>query len=248
MKERFLGANNPNFGKKWSNSLKENQSRRMKERYEVTPEYRVLAGSANRGKKFSEERCRNMGISKLGKPGKPHSEKSKALIGQKSKERMGTAEMKYRIRSANEISGRWTSLEKTDSKKIYFKEANWPRKMFDTLDKEDDLEKLKSLGVFNAKTNPKGVVRDHSYSRRSGFLNKVFPEIIRHPCNCQVLTHSENIKKKDEKYIDKDTQSLDELFSKIEIYSKDWFEQEKVLRLITLYRSGERWIDNSKEI
>ena len=43
---------------------------------------------------------------------------------------------------------------------------------------------LKTLGVFNSKTNVNGIVRDHIFSRAMGFKFKVFPEILRHPCNC----------------------------------------------------------------
>ena len=38
-------------------------------------------------------------------------------------------------------------------------------------------------------------VRDHIFGRKNGFVLGVFPEIIRHPANCQIITHSDNIKK-----------------------------------------------------
>jgi hypothetical protein len=76
-------------------------------------------------------------------------------------------------------------------------------------------------------------------------MNLVFPEILRHPCNCQLLTHAENLSKKDYRYIDKDAQSLDDLFTKIEGYSNDWVEQSVVLLLIQKYKNGERWINRN---
>jgi hypothetical protein len=58
-----------------------------------------------------------------------------------------------------------------------------------------DLELVKNNGWYSPKNkgnNLKGVSKDHMYSVRDGFINKIDPEIIRHPANCQLLIHSEN--------------------------------------------------------
>ncbi len=97
-------------------------------------------------------------------------------------------------------------------------------------------QKLLYSGVFNCRTNKDGVVRDHIYSRKHGFDNLVFPEILRHPCNCQVLTVSSNSSKRANSWI-----SLNELFSLIENYTGNWVEQNLVILLINEYRNGSRW-------
>lgn len=38
-----------------------------------------------------------------------------------------------------------------------------------------------------------------------------------------------------------DSQTLEELFLKIQNYSKEWIEQEKCLELIIKYQNGERY-------
>lgn len=37
--------------------------------------------------------------------------------------------------------------------------------------------------------------------------------------------------------------TLDELFDRIINYNKEWFEQEKVLKLIEEYKNGKRWFN-----
>ena len=115
--------------------------------------------------------------------------------------------------------------------------------MFDRAnDKEQIL--LKEFGVFNCRNNSKGVVRDHAYSRKSGFENKVFPEILRHPCNCRIITHSDNTKKRKARYVDADSITLQSLFNEIIKYEGKWDEQQKCLSLINDYFSGKRWNRN----
>ncbi|GAG15411.1 unnamed protein product, partial [marine sediment metagenome] len=116
-------------------------------------------------------------------------------------------------------------------------------KMWNLVEDINQLDILKELGIFNAKTNSKGVVRDHIFSRNSGFILKVFPEILRHPCNCQILTHSANVKKKssNNKYVDLDQISLFDLFLEIKNYEEIWFEQDITIKKIEEYKKGKRW-------
>ena len=102
-------------------------------------------------------------------------------------------------------------------------------------------EMLDTYGVFNYRTDTKGVVRDHIYSRKSGFLEGVFPEILRHPVNCQIILHAENIAKKSQRYVDKNDMTLEQSFENIKQYNKPWDEQEIVLQLIQDYENGKRY-------
>ena len=117
--------------------------------------------------------------------------------------------------------------------------------MFDIIDDVNQQKLLKDFGIFNAYSNTKGVVRDHKYSRMSGFKNKVFPQILRHPCNCQIILHSQNISKKQCRYIDDDSQTLEQLFTKILSYDKIWIEQDICKKLINDYKNGKRWTRDS---
>ena len=47
----------------------------------------------------------------------------------------------------------------------------------------------------NKNDNLGGVSRDHRYSVREGFENNIPPEIIKHPANCQLMKHTDNISK-----------------------------------------------------
>lgn len=47
----------------------------------------------------------------------------------------------------------------------------------------------------NKNNNIAGVSRDHIYSIREGYENNIDPDIIKHPANCQLMRHSENISK-----------------------------------------------------
>jgi hypothetical protein len=71
---------------------------------------------------------------------------------------------------------------------------------FDITEYEDrfDLELVKNNGWYKPKNrgnNLKGVSKDHMYSVRDGFINKIDPKIIKHPANCQLLLQSENSSK-----------------------------------------------------
>jgi len=67
--------------------------------------------------------------------------------------------------------------------------------------------------------------------------DKVFPEILRHPENCQIITHGENVSKRFK--LCGCCISLEELFIKIEQYKGNLDEQEKCIKLIKKYRQGE---------
>ena len=60
---------------------------------------------------------------------------------------------------------------------------------------EFDLSLLSKHGMFNPRTNQKGVSRDHLLSIHYGKTNRVDPKIMSHPANCQLILHSENKRK-----------------------------------------------------
>ena len=103
----------------------------------------------------------------------------------------------------------------------------------------DDTTLLESNGIFNSFTNINGCVRDHRVSRFTGFKEGVFPEILRHPANCQLITHSHNSSKRE-----KSSLSITALFEKIKQHNKSWIEQDFVIDLITRYETGERFVAN----
>ncbi len=62
----------------------------------------------------------------------------------------------------------------------------------------------------NKNNNLNGVSRDHIYSVKDGFINKIDPIIILHPANCKLMLHSENSSKKTKSDI-----TIEELLDKI---------------------------------
>lgn len=79
-----------------------------------------------------------------------------------------------------------------------------------------DFNLVKQYGWYsptNKGHNLCGVSRDHLYSVRDGFINKIDCEIIKHPANCKLMIHSENNLKNYNSSI-----TLDELLERI----KNW--------------------------
>lgn len=227
------GSNNPNYGKIWTEEQKNKQSKIIKSK--VDDVYRKKAGSANKGVKFSKERIESMHSHREASSySRPHSVEAKKLIGEKSKEKF-TEEYKQKHRQKCIELGYWVSDEDKDDYEIYVEHSEWVKPMWDLADKT----LLETVGIFNSKTNRNGLVRDHMLSRKYGFDNGIFPEIIRHPANCQIITHSENSSKREKSCL-----TFVELCDIIEKYEDMWEEQELVLSLINKWRLGERFSAN----
>jgi NUMOD3 motif len=234
----FTGKNNPNYGNYWTDENRQKQSELIKSK--VDDVYRIKAGSANRGKKFDDTRIKKMHQHRSSESYiRSHSKEIKELIGIKSKEKF-TPEFKKHLRQKNEELGNWIPLNQKTDWEIYKKESNWISKMFDLIIDEEQLRLLNEHKVFHSKNNRKGVVRDHRYSRYDGFINQIFPKILRHPVNCEITLHSTNAKKNSNSSL-----TLDELFVNIINYKETWQEQEICLKLIKDYKNGKRW--NRKE-
>lgn len=82
---------------------------------------------------------------------------------------------------------------------------------------EFDFELIKKHGWYspsNKYNNLQGVSRDHLYSVKDGFQNKVDPTLISHPANCKLVIHTDNQKKNTKSEI-----SMEELFERIKIWN-----------------------------
>ena len=58
-----------------------------------------------------------------------------------------------------------------------------------------DLDLVANHGWYHPNTNPNGVSRDHMFSIKDGYKQHVDPSILRHPANCQLLQHTNNMAK-----------------------------------------------------
>ncbi len=185
------------------------------------------------------KRCYKCRAQIINPKGMHHSERSKKLIGIASKAKF-TKEFKQKMRKINEDLGLYVPLKDLNPYYLYCRLTGWDKNISKYLPNKE-LIMLKQIGLFSRK-NSKGLVRDHRYSRYSGFKNKVFPAILRHPINCQIITHRANLikAKKCHRYKDGDSISLKQLFDLIQNYRKKWFEQKDCLNAIHNYDRGKR--------
>lgn len=166
--------------------------------------------------------------------GKTHSKETKSRIGKLSKERFENEDYKKNLRVKNEEAGRWIPLSELDDYKFYYRLCEW-----EINDSQiDNFHLLLECGRFNphSKENKNGVVRDHKVSRKTGFDNLIFPEILKHPSNCEFLLNRDNISKGSKSSI-----SINNLFEQIINYKKEYIHQEQCLSLIDKYKSGNRY-------
>lgn len=98
---------------------------------------------------------------------------------------------------------------------IYFTSSKFKHGFKTNCEKQKAL--LKEHGIYNTKDNTKGCVRDHLLSRRYGFDNNIATWIISHPANCEIVLHSENIRRSS---TNDNIITLEELLERIE----NWVE------------------------
>lgn len=232
--ERNSGINNPNYGNTWSANQKQLASESTRERFANNTELRFACGASNRGAKFSPERIKLMHQNRTRESYQhPHSQLIRDKIGIKSKEKW-TPEFKEEYRRTMEDKGYWIPVHLQDPYKIYYKEANWLENMISYFSTDEQASLLK-YGLFNAKTNSKGWVRDHIVSRKIGYAYDIPPCIINHPANLQFISHSENIKKgfTDSRLTDLEKEHIiTTLLNKIENYTNFWQNQNKCITYI----------------
>jgi hypothetical protein len=231
-----LGKNNPNYGNKLSLEQRQNMSKIKKKYYENNPSAKWVCGSSNRGIKFSKERIEKCHGHRLKSSySRPMKEHTKKIIGQYSKERMNSIEYKKIIREKMENAGYWIPLDQKNFYDLYNKEANWICSMY------------KFVHVNNAIKNK---VRDHIIPRWVGYQLNVYPEILRHPINCQIISRSENTKKGfTDKQLNLDywIKKLDELIFLIQNYDNYWIEQNTALICCNNYKNNIKYnLENLK--
>lgn len=232
MGKNQTGANNPNYGKLWSNTQKEHLSKYQKSISNTISARVKLDWEDNEPRKRKASEVMSTTIKELYKQDPQiwfrfHSDETKRIIGIKSKEKF-TPEFLLKQRETMETLGYWRKLEELTEYEIYFKEADWIERMWDLVENE----LLTTHGVFNALTNTNGCVRDHMFGRREGFRLKVPAIILRHPANCQIILNSENVKKARTNDV---TKSLEDLIQDIRNYPPFWTEQIECLEAIEKY-------------
>jgi len=234
------GANNPNYGKNWSEEQRKNQSNLIKSK--VDDEYRTNCAKGMSGKIVDDSvklKRRNTLIKKYGslKTMTTHTDASKKLIGISSAKKF-TDEYKKRIRILNEERGNYIKLSEKDEYLFYRGISNW-----NGLVLSDDIigiEKLKENTFYSKENRNKNtLVRDHMYSRRCGYSDGVFPEILKHPANCQIISHSDNIKKSKSNWDCIIT--LDELIDRIINWKAVYIDHIECILFIQKYLKGERY-------
>jgi hypothetical protein len=239
-KGKNTGESNPNYGNKWTEEKKESFSNLIKSK--VNDEYRLNCSKGMKGKTVSEETKKQRKatiIKKYGQWPKPnHTEETRELIGKKSKEKF-TQEYRNKMYETMVNRGYWIKKEDLDDYKHYYRLAEWDKTILSH--SPLGMQLLNDTGMYNSFGNTKGVVRDHRYSRKSGFLNNVYPEILKHPCNCELILHVDNIRKHHSNKVNSNSLSLNELFDLIENYSGNYEYNTKCLELINLYKQGGRY-------
>ena len=229
------GELNSRFGYKWTDEERKIQSNLIKSK--VDDKYRLRCSKSNKGVKFSEERIRAMHSNRTSDSYRHYvSDDIKAVIGKKSSEKFEKPGFKEKFRKSMEESGAWIPLADLDEFVMYKRLCYWVKPMWNIINDLEQISLLNELKVFHPTKNSKGCVRDHLITKVDGFNMGVPPEILRHPANCRIITHSQNASKGS-----KSTISLDILFEKIYNYNNNWFEHELVLQLIQSYKDGFRW-------
>jgi hypothetical protein len=201
------------------------------EQYAKDADLRYRCGASNRGKKFSKERVDAMHSNRSSESYiRNHSAEVREKIGISSKAKW-TDEYKTRHKQTMIERGHWSA--DVSEYKTYYKESNWVGPLVGLSDEEWFL--VEEYGMFS-RTNTKGLVRDHWFPRKAGFELGVPSCILRHPENCRLITHSENIKKGfvDRKMsLDEKVKRLEMLLTRIELTTINWQEQDACIAYIT---------------
>ena len=232
--ESVSGENNPNYGNSWDETQRNMHSTKQKNKYIEDPELKYKAGSANRGKIFSDDLVYRMHNHRTSESySHLHTANTKLIIGLKSKNKF-TEEYKISHRIIMENLGYWTPIINKDPYKIYYEKSNWICSMIEYFT-EYEIIQLNKFGMFNVKTNTLGWVRDHILSRKQGYIYNIPYQLLRHPENLQYISTSDNIRKGfiDRKMIVEDTINvINDLYTKILNFDGIWIEHEFCLNYI----------------
>lgn len=237
------GENNPRYGIPWTDEQRLLASTIKKKHYKNDPNLAYECGKTNRGKTIPREIVEKQLVTRSKNPHAYDHVKNmpieiKDKIGADSAKRWTNINYAINIqtkaRKTMEDLGYWIPREKLSEFELYRRNANWKESMINYL-REEELAKFKEIGMFNSKTNTNGVVRDHILSRLIGFELNVPYQLLRHPCNCQLLTFRENASKCHiDNKLNEETRlnSLLELIKKIIDFKKEWKEQNLCLDII----------------
>jgi len=118
------------------------------------------------------------------------------------------------MRKTMESKGKWKIFKNMDDYELYFKRSSFKFGFNFPMSKKEKYL-LETKGIFSAKHNSRGVVRDHLLSRRYGFENNIPVWIISHPANCEIILHSENVRRS---FTNDNQITLEELLEKISQY------------------------------
>lgn len=242
-KGKGIGKDNPNFGKKWDAERKKRQSEIIKSKVDDT--YRKKCSSGMLGKKVSDESKIKRKETRLGKYGKFNpdiflSEEARRKIGEKSSSKF-TEDFKEKMYRTMVERGYWIDKKNKEPYFFYRDLSNWNCNVLIYKVKGSDL--INEIGFYSTE-NRNGLVRDHRYCRRDGFDNLVFPEILRHPFNCELISHPDNIRKQQSKNIESSSISLSDLLNGIKEYHFEYHEQDLCLERINQYEMGLRYSKN----
>ncbi len=134
-------------------------------------------------------------------------------------------------------------------RELYKQQSNWVRGAH-YAPIGDEVELLAKLGMYHAKRNKLGLVRDHVFPRYGGFKFRVFPELLRHPANCRFIPCSDNMAKAKNDYA-VDPSGIEDLFRRIEAWRPQdgqiWKEHAVCLELIRAYRRGDCYDPGSRK-
>lgn len=222
---KLLGSNNPNFGIKWNTEQRENLSKKVKQHFE-NPEARIIAGNSNRGQKFSPERIKKMHENRT-----PDSyshaptEERKIQIGIQSSKNWQNEEFKEKVisksRKTKEEKGIIVPRSQLSEWEIYWRKASW-KPNYDY-----------APGI---KLGTNRLCRDHLVSRKQGFEKGIFPKILSHPANCEIVSWEENGRRARIKPYE---HSPEKLFEKILNYSGNYPDHHRTVDLVNRYLKGE---------
>lgn len=108
---------------------------------------------------------------------------------------------------------------KIDYYQCYRQECDFKFIVFD-YPSEFDFHLVDTHGWYspsNKRNNLKGVSKDHMYSVMDGYKNKISPDIISHPANCNLILFSDNSRKKDNSSI-----TLENLINRISTWEQKY--------------------------
>lgn len=221
------------------NGIGNSVSAYSKSMYYENPNYCKTCNSIldykNRHKKYCNKNCLSIGLS-----GRKHTEESKLKLS-KSLTKYATkiglnvsktvnclhCNLEFKTNSQNKLF--CSKICKLSYKKLQpkvtltikqYRLASKFQFNLASFPEEFDFELIKKYGWYsptNKNNNLGGVSRDHKYSVKDGYKNKIDPYILAHPANCQLLIHTLNISKNYRSSI-----SLEKLLEDIQAWDKKY--------------------------